>query len=72
VVGHLTEQDASGLNDAGVDGVTDITGVVDTNVNDDGTLSNSSIDANDYVGWRTTSVTGTPTYAIVTFEFTVN
>ncbi len=71
-VGHLTEQDANGLNDAGVDGATDITGVVNTNVNDDGTLSNPSIDANDYLGWRTTSVTSTPTYAIITFTFTID
>lgn len=70
VVGHLTEQDANGGADAGVDGATDITGIVDTNVNDDGSLSNPSIDANDYVGWRTTSVTGTPTKAIVMFDYT--
>jgi len=68
VEGHLTEQDANGGSDAGVDGATDITGVVDTNVSDDGTRSNPSIDSGDYVGWRTTSVTGTPTKAIVTFE----
>lgn len=71
-VGHLTEQDANGLNDAGVDGATDITGIVDTNVNDDGTLSNPSIDSGDYVGWRTTSVTGSPTKAIITFDYTVD
>lgn len=72
VVGHLTEQDANGLNDAGVDGATDITGVAAENVNDDGALSNPSIDANDYLGWRTTSVTGTPTKAIITFEYTID
>jgi len=68
VTGHLTEQDANGLNDAGVDGATDITGVTNTNVNDDGSLSNPSIDAGDYIGWRTTSITGTNTYTIITFE----
>ncbi len=68
VVGHLTEQDANGGSDAGVDGATDISGTVDTNVDDDGTLSNPSIDSGDYIGWRTTSVTGTPTKAIVTFD----
>ena len=48
----------------------DITGVVDTNVNDDGTLSNGSITAGNYVGWKTTSATAGATYAIVTFEYT--
>lgn len=72
VVGHLTEQDANGLNDAGVDGATDITGVVDTNVDDDGALSNGSIDAGDYIGWRTTSIVGTPSMAVITFEGYIN
>jgi hypothetical protein len=72
VVGHLTEQDANGLNDAGVDGASDITGVVDTNVNDDTSLSNATIDSLDYIGWRTTSVTGTPTSCIVSFDYTID
>lgn len=70
-VGHLTECDANGANAAGVDGVTDITATT-TNAADDGTLSNPSIDANDYVGVRTTSVSDTPTAVIVTFNYTVN
>jgi len=69
VVGQLWEYDANGLNGATVDS-SDITGVVDTNVNDDGTLSNAGITAGNYLGWKTTSVVGTPTYAIVTFEGT--
>jgi len=66
-VGQLWEFDANGLNGATVDS-SDITGVVDTNVNDDGTLSNPGISANNYLGWKTTSVIGTPTYAIISFE----
>ena len=72
VVGHFVEMDANGLNEAGVDGATDITGVVNTNVNDDGTLSNPTIDATDYLGWRTTSITSTPTSVTITFEYTVD
>jgi hypothetical protein len=68
VTGHLTEQDANGLNDAGVDGATDLTGVTNTNVDDDASLSNPGIDAGDYIGWRTTSITGTNTKTIITFE----
>jgi hypothetical protein len=71
IVGQLWEYDANGLNGATVDS-SDITGVVDTNVNDDGTLSNPSIDAGDYLGWKTTSATVGATYAIVTFDYTIN
>lgn len=71
VVGHLTECDANGANAAGVDGATDMT-VTTSNTNDDGSLSNPSIDANDYVGWRTTSVSGTVTAVTITFEYTID
>lgn len=70
VVGHLTEQDTNGLNDAGVDGATDITGIVDTTVNDDGSLSNPTIDAGDWIGWRTTSAATSSTKSIITFDYT--
>ena len=66
IVGQLWEYDANGLNGATVDA--DITGVVDTNVDDDGALSNPSIDAGDYLGWVTASATAGATKAIVTFE----
>jgi hypothetical protein len=69
VVGQLWEYDANGLNGATVD-ASDITGVADTNVDDDGSLSNPGIASGNYLGWKTTSVTGTPTHAIVSFEFT--
>lgn len=69
IVGQLWEYDANGLNGATVD-ASDITGVVDTNVNDDGALSNPGIASGNYVGWKTTSATAGATYAIVTFDFT--
>ncbi len=71
LVGHLTECDSDGLNPAGVDGATDMT-ITTSNTNDDGTLSNASIDAGDYVGWRTTSVSGVVGKAIITYDFTIN
>lgn len=71
IVGQLWEYDSNGLNGATVDS-TDITGIVDTNVNDDGTLSNPSIASGAYVGWKTTSATAGATYAIVTFDYTVS
>jgi hypothetical protein len=69
IVGQLWEYDANGANGATVDS-SDITGTAGTNVNDDGTLSNPSIASGNYVGWKTTSVSGSPTKAIITFEFT--
>ena len=69
VIGHLDECDANGLNGAGVDGATDMT-ILTTNVNDDGTLSNPSIDSGDYIGWHTTSVSGTITRVTISFEGT--
>ena len=67
IVGQLWEFDANGLNGATVD-ASDITGIVDTNVDDDGSLSNPGIASGNYVGWKTTSATAGATYAIVTFE----
>lgn len=73
IVGHLDECDANGANCAGVDGATDITCTQGTNAADDGTLSNPSIDANDWIGWHTTSQTWTTGgTAGVTFNFTVD
>lgn len=67
-VGQLYQYDENGLNGATVDS-SDITGVVDTNVDSDGTLSAPAITAGHYIGWKTTSITGAPTYAIITFDF---
>jgi hypothetical protein len=69
IVGQLQEYDGSGANGVAVDD-SDITGTAGSNVNDDGTLSNPSIDSGDYVGWVTTSVSGTPTKAIITYDYT--
>jgi len=70
IVGQLWEYDSNGLNGSTVDA--DITGVVDTNVNDDGSLSNPGIASGNYLGWKTTSATVGATQAIVSFEYTIN
>lgn len=71
IVGQLTECDGEGINAAVVDD-SDITATANTSVDDDGTLSNPSIDANDYVGWKTESISGTPTSVTVTFDYIIN
>jgi len=71
IVGQLTECDAEGINCAVCDSA-DITAAANNSEDDDGTLSNPSIDALDYVGWKTESISGTPTSVTVTFEFTIN
>jgi hypothetical protein len=70
ITGQMYEYDSNGLNGAVVDG-SDIVGAADTNTNDDGALSNASIAAGNYIGWKTTSVDGTITRAIITFEYVV-
>ncbi len=69
VVGQLWEYDTNGANGATVD-ASDITGTAGTTVNDDGSLSNPSIDAGDWVGWKTTSVSGAVNKALITFDYT--
>ena len=69
VVGQLQECDSAGLNCADVD--SDMTCTAATNVNDDGSLSNPSIDAGDYLGIKTTSVSGSNSNISWTFEYTV-
>jgi len=75
IVGNLWKYDSNGLNGSSIDN-SDITGIVNTNVNDDGSLSNSGvnpiINAGNYVGWKTTSATVGATYAICTFDYTIN
>jgi len=66
ITGQLWEFDANGLNGATLDG-TDVTGIVDTNV-DDTSFSNPGIAAGYYVGWKTTTASAGTTYAIVNFE----
>jgi hypothetical protein len=68
IVGQLWEYDANGENGSTVDG--DITAPAGVNTNDDGALSNPNIAAGNYLGWHTTSVSGSPSRVIVTFEYT--
>lgn len=68
ITGQLWEYDTNGANGTVVDD-SDITGTAGTNVDDDGTLSNASIASGNYLGWVTTSVSGTITRAIITFEY---
>ena len=70
IVGQMWEYDANGLNGATVDS-SDITATAGTNANDDGTLSNPGIAADNYLGWKTTSVSGAVTKVIVTWEYTL-
>ena len=69
IVGQLTECNAEGISCAVCDS-TDITATANNSEDDDGTLSNGSIDALDYVGWKTESISGTPTSVTVTWEYT--
>ena len=71
IVGQLTECDGEGINAAVVDS-SDITAAANNSVDDDGMLSNPSIDANDFIGWKTESISGTPTSITVTFDYTIN
>ena len=68
ITGQLWEYDANGANGATIDSA-DIVATAGTNANDDGTISNPSIDAGDYLGWKTTSISGTPAGVFVSFEY---
>lgn len=70
-VGQLAECDGNGLNCVVVDSA-DITANAGTEANDDGSLSNPSIDQGDYVGLITTSVSGTNTLGVYSFDYTVD
>ena len=70
VVGMLTENDSNGLNPVVVDSA-DMT-ITTSNVNDDGSLSNPTLDAGDYLGWATTSVSGTITRVTITYEYVID
>lgn len=70
VIGGLDEADGNGASSAAIDA--DITGSAGTNANDDGSLSNGTLDAGDYLMWHTTSVSGSVTNVTITFEYTVD
>jgi hypothetical protein len=72
LTGQFQECDANGANCADVDSTADMTCTAGSNVNDDGTISNPSIDADDYILWKTTSVSGTQTQLIACFDYTIN
>jgi len=68
ITGQLQECSATGGDCADTD--SDITCDAD-GAAADGTFSNGSIDSGDWILWKTTSVSGTPTFLTVTFKFTV-
>jgi hypothetical protein len=70
VVGQLEECDSNGENCVVIDS-SDIT-ATSGEASDDGTLSNPSVDAGDYIGWHTTSVSGTNTRVSITFYYKDN
>jgi hypothetical protein len=69
VAGNVDIYDSNGQNPVPCE-ASDITST-GTNANDDGTLSNPSVSAGAYVGWHTTSVSGSVTRAIITVEYTM-
>jgi hypothetical protein len=70
IKGQAWEYDGNGANGAVIDGSSLIC-TAGSNVNDDGALSNPSIDAGDFVGWVTSSISGTVTYCEITITYTV-
>jgi len=70
VIGGLDEADSDGNTPVAIDA--DITGTAGSNVNDDGSLTNPTVDDNDYLLWHTTSISGTPTSLTVTIEYTID
>jgi hypothetical protein len=70
VLGGLDEGDANGAYTASID--SDIAALSGTNYSDDGSLTNPSLDAGDYLNWHTSGVTGTVTAATVIFLYTID
>ena len=66
VIGQLQEYDSNAANPADVDAA-DWT--ITTAIFSDTSFTNAAIDANDWVGWKTTSVSGTVDYLSVTFWY---
>lgn len=67
VTGQLQECDSAGANCADLD--SDIT--CDADGADDGTLTDSAIASGAWLRWKTTSVSGTPTFLTVTATYSV-
>ena len=68
VVGNFDECDGNGGNAVAIDSDMTLTSTVTT----DTELSNASIDAGDYIQWHTTSVSGTNSQIVVTFDYTID
>jgi len=75
IEGRLWQYDSNGLNGSSID-TSSIIGLAGQNVDDDGTIDDSGssgglIVAGNYLGWKTTTVTGSVTRVIVTFDYTM-
>ena len=68
VVGNFDKCDGNGGNAVAIDSDMTLTSTVTS----DTELSNASIDAGDYIQWHTTSVSGTNSQIVVTFDYTVD
>ena len=68
VVGNFDKCDGNGGNAVAIDSDMTLTSTVTRYTE----LSNASIDAGDYIQWHTTSVSGTNSQIVVTFDYTVD
>ena len=69
VTGALNASDTNGLNpDACHSDISSVVGTKQITT----TFTNATVAAGCYVSWLTTSVASSPTYCLITFEFTVN
>jgi len=68
VVGNFDECDGNGGNAVAIDSDMTLTSTVTSDTD----LSNASIDAGDYIQWHTTSVSGTNSQIVVTFDYTID
>jgi hypothetical protein len=68
VVGQLQECDSSGASCADLDSDITFNGGEDA---DDGTLTDSTITSGNWIAWKTTSVSATPTFLTVTVTYRV-
>ena len=68
VVGNFDKCDGNGGNAVAIDSDMTLTSTVTS----DTELSNASIDAGDFIQWHTTSVSGSNSQIVVTFDYTVD
>ena len=67
VIGHVWKHDTNGASGASL-GASDITATAGTNVTTSSLVS-ASLTTGQYIGWKTTSVSGVITRLIVTFDY---